>query len=139
MRVSDWSSDLCSSDLRDLGVEDLLGFDDHLPFLLGRSIVEEAVDVRNDVEGDLLGEFLHVLFVADENLARLVPQLVHPRLAGARHRLIGRDDDALDPRRIMQRLQRDDHLRGRTRSEEHTSELQSLMCSSYAVFCLKKK
>src|SRR3546814_2679708 len=27
----------------------------------------------------------------------------------------------------------------RTRSEEHTSELQSLMRSSYAVFCLKKK
>src|SRR3546814_6294898 len=27
----------------------------------------------------------------------------------------------------------------RTRSEEHTSELQSLMCISYAVFCLKKK
>src|SRR3546814_255652 len=28
---------------------------------------------------------------------------------------------------------------GRTRSEEHTSELQSLMRTSYAVFCLKKK
>src|SRR3546814_2185308 len=28
---------------------------------------------------------------------------------------------------------------GRTRSEEHTSELQSLMRNSYAVFCLKKK
>src|SRR3546814_11752637 len=28
---------------------------------------------------------------------------------------------------------------GRSRSEEHTSELQSLMRSSYAVFCLKKK
>src|SRR3546814_3980137 len=28
---------------------------------------------------------------------------------------------------------------GRDRSEEHTSELQSLMRSSYAVFCLKKK
>src|SRR3546814_6204612 len=27
----------------------------------------------------------------------------------------------------------------RTRSEEHTSELQSLMRTSYAVFCLKKK
>src|SRR3546814_10399732 len=27
---------------------------------------------------------------------------------------------------------------GRTRSEEHTSELQSLMRNSYAVFCLKK-
>src|SRR3546814_4933393 len=29
--------------------------------------------------------------------------------------------------------------RGRVRSEEHTSELQSLMRTSYAVFCLKKK
>src|SRR3546814_6526810 len=28
---------------------------------------------------------------------------------------------------------------GGTRSEEHTSELQSLMRNSYAVFCLKKK
>src|SRR3546814_7267189 len=27
----------------------------------------------------------------------------------------------------------------RVRSEEHTSELQSLMSNSYAVFCLKKK
>src|SRR3546814_15662518 len=33
-----------------------------------------------------------------------------------------------------------DHLRGGgIRSEEHTSELQSLMRISYAVFCLKKK
>src|SRR3546814_10592908 len=29
--------------------------------------------------------------------------------------------------------------KGKTRSEEHTSELQSLMRTSYAVFCLKKK
>src|SRR3546814_1329269 len=34
-------------------------------------------------------------------------------------------------------LQRDQ--RHRPRSEEHTSELQSLMRTSYAVFCLKKK
>src|SRR3546814_7586372 len=34
----------------------------------------------------------------------------------------------------------DRHVTGRTgRSEEHTSELQSLMRISYAVFCLKKK
>src|SRR3546814_2628036 len=32
-----------------------------------------------------------------------------------------------------------DHLRALPRSEEHTSELQSLMRISYAVFCLKKK
>src|SRR3546814_4123586 len=31
------------------------------------------------------------------------------------------------------------HVFGRPRSEEHTSELQSLMRISYAVFCLKKK
>src|SRR3546814_4515211 len=31
------------------------------------------------------------------------------------------------------------HWVGRSRSEEHTSELQSLMRISYAVFCLKKK
>src|SRR3546814_2023782 len=34
---------------------------------------------------------------------------------------------------------RRDHVGGHERSEEHTSELQSLMRISYAVFCLKKK
>src|SRR3546814_10563570 len=34
---------------------------------------------------------------------------------------------------------RSDELLKRSRSEEHTSELQSLMRTSYAVFCLKKK
>src|SRR3546814_1755737 len=34
---------------------------------------------------------------------------------------------------------RDQEQRGEGRSEEHTSELQSLMRISYAVFCLKKK
>src|SRR3546814_9835834 len=38
------------------------------------------------------------------------------------------------------RSERSDHGRAReARSEEHTSELQSLMRISYAVFCLKKK
>src|SRR3546814_9870667 len=47
------------------------------------------------------------------------------------------DDEAL-PAAIMfaQQCLADHH---RIRSEEHTSELQSLMRSSYAVFCLKKK
>src|SRR3546814_2015653 len=38
-----------------------------------------------------------------------------------------------------QRLLTRRHAKDETRSEEHTSELQSLMRSSYAVFCLKKK
>src|SRR3546814_10292687 len=36
-------------------------------------------------------------------------------------------------------LERTNRLLGELRSEEHTSELQSLMRISYAVFCLKKK
>src|SRR3546814_9027014 len=39
----------------------------------------------------------------------------------------------------IRRRQRFFFVRGLSRSEEHTSELQSLMRISYAVFCLKKK
>src|SRR3546814_4389671 len=46
----------------------------------------------------------------------------------------GRRQEALD-RAIAGR----EHMAAMTRSEEHTSELQSLMRISYAVFCLKKK
>src|SRR3546814_1943164 len=44
------------------------------------------------------------------------------------------EDDALHADRQQAEL-----LAAQPRSEEHTSELQSLMRSSYAVFCLKKK
>src|SRR3546814_2507722 len=40
--------------------------------------------------------------------------------------------------RIIRRTESDPNYRGIMRSEEHTSELQSLMRNSYAVFCLKK-
>src|SRR3546814_8743587 len=39
----------------------------------------------------------------------------------------------------IQRINAAARLEGLTRSEEHTSELQSLMRNSYAVFCLKKQ
>src|SRR3546814_9314475 len=39
----------------------------------------------------------------------------------------------------MEIIEEDSSLHHRERSEEHTSELQSLMRTSYAVFCLKKK
>src|SRR3546814_8246447 len=55
----------------------------------------------------------------------------------------GRDDD---PRRLLEQARQRRSAgslrpapRRRLRSEEHTSELQSLMRNSYAVFCLKKK
>src|SRR3546814_1201205 len=43
------------------------------------------------------------------------------------------------PGGLRQRLHTDQHPPNIGRSEEHTSELQSLMRISYAVFCLKKK
>src|SRR3546814_7292795 len=43
------------------------------------------------------------------------------------------------PVRVPHRKPRLSHLLPSSRSEEHTSELQSLMRISYAVFCLKKK
>ena len=43
---------------RDIGIEDLAGLDLHLPFLLGRAVVHEDVDMGDAVEGDLLGEAL---------------------------------------------------------------------------------
>src|SRR3546814_1500219 len=46
--------------------------------------------------------------------------------------------DTRDHRRVVELVRIDDAMR-QQRSEEHTSELQSLMRISYAVFCLKKK
>src|SRR3546814_4261435 len=60
----------------------------------------------------------------------------HPLYAG--HRRLHR---APAPRRAVAiaSLSRRESLGAEGRSEEHTSELQSLMRISYAVFCLKKK
>src|SRR3546814_10264616 len=54
--------------------------------------------------------------------------------------LIGRDIPYLEPAEIVRRRERSAIAlaAGLPRSEEHTSELQSLMRISYAVFCLKK-
>src|SRR3546814_1052911 len=51
----------------------------------------------------------------------------------------GRDHAGLHDRRVEQITFENDEPRILLRSEEHTSELQSLMRISYAVFCLKKK
>src|SRR3546814_6625274 len=61
-----------------------------------------------------------------------------PADANIRHRRLG---DASDDGRFRQQIRRSwfQHAaRGMDRSEEHTSELQSLMRNSYAVFCLKQ-
>src|SRR3546814_4538404 len=101
MRISDWSSDVCSSDL-EIDV-------DHR---------QQAIDRRA------------VGILAADHVVERVRALVD---AGNAHlRLV---------RAVLARAEatrRTEHQQ-EARSEEHTSELQSLMRISYAVFCLKKK
>src|SRR3546814_3348291 len=78
--------------------------------------------------------------IEDRQVGRIVHQRFQRRLAVR----IDARDEPLGLQRDRQRLQDVavvvDQCDGcRHRSEEHTSELQSLMRISYAVFCLKKK
>src|SRR3546814_9281959 len=104
MRISDWSSDVCSSDL---------------------------VPVRNTI---LYGcRFLTRSLAAQSALTlRICPDAVSPRdaITGIERTLSAA---------WMPSVCTFATLPTRPRSEEHTSELQSLMRISYAVFCLKKK
>src|SRR3546814_18621150 len=78
-------------------------------------------------DGLVIGVDLHVRALA-------IP--VRDRTAQARDTLRGRVAMRIRPLRRLGKL---GHDMRRRRSEEHTSELQSLMRISYAVFCLKKK
>src|SRR3546814_6740007 len=67
-------------------------------------------------------------------------------VGGVAHHHVGEGDQEDQPHRRAAQRPFDRHrhpgvpgLAARGRSEEHTSELQSLMRISYAVFCLKKK
>src|SRR3546814_5426371 len=122
MRISDWSSDVCSSDLG--GEQPRVGAEGEQ---LGRPRavrggqgflrfggVRQAVHLyQPPALGRELDAVQHAVFLG---------------VAGARQQLGCRHA----------RLVRQPG-RGQLRSEEHTSELQSLMRISYAVFCLNKK
>src|SRR3546814_5597813 len=77
--------------------------------------------------------FQRQIILLRAQLLGLRAELVAPQLA----------EDALQPEPRLLRLRQSRLVLGqgglRLRSEEHTSELQSLMRISYAVFCLKKK
>src|SRR3546814_5379466 len=115
MRISDWSSDVCSSDL----VVQHLG-QHHGPRLAAR-LARKGHQVLADLR-HAAGEILDALQVA-LRLGLAVALEQQQRIVG-----IGAD--------CRQRLV---ELVAERRSEEHTSELQSLMRIAYAVFCLKKK
>src|SRR3546814_6403756 len=109
MRISDWSADVCSSDLAHVVCQVDLGRS------AGADGSEEPVPPAQDTT-DLVSH------AGDHHGSEGIACPVRP---GAPHPAamadVGGPPDTL------------------VRSEEHTSELQSLMRTSYAVFCLKKK
>ena len=92
--------------------EDLDGLVDHLLLFLGGAGGQEAVDVRQHVEGDLVRVELLLDRLAGGPLARLRVERRDAALAAARHGLVGAHDDALDADRVVDGLERHDHLDG---------------------------
>src|SRR3546814_7052300 len=106
MRISDWSSDVCSSDLLSTPRWENL--------LMSWLTSPTTTSSRSD----------HPRRVPPPN--RGSPVTCHRSRAG----VANKPGDVGDRKYTCSR---------RSRTEEHTSELQSLMRISYAVFCLKKK
>src|SRR3546814_4973333 len=135
MRISDWSSDGCSSDLGGAIEDGAVAGDEAHADDPGGDVAEVpagAVGGRGDRAGDrLVGDVAHVL-ERHAPLVELRAQVLQrdPGLDrdGAGLAVVGED--------LVVAAEVDHHAVGR--SEEHTSELQSLMRISYAVFCLKK-
>src|SRR3546814_7026321 len=112
MRISDWSSDVCSSDLHGRVEHGVEGDADELR---SREVAMQAADLQEPVDLDpAIGA------------AHLEPVLHRPGVPGQQQPALRIARPHRGPPFIE-------------RSEEHTSELQSLMRISYAVFCLKKK
>src|SRR3546814_1233627 len=100
MRISDWSSDVCSSDLR--YAKKAPDVSDILPTVRSRGVLQ--------------------------------PLIVRPNCGPGAFEIV-----AGSRRWTANGIALAEGIDHGPRSEEHTSELQSLMRISYAVFCLKKK
>src|SRR3546814_10479201 len=128
MRISDWSSDVCSSDL--------LGEAHRYPDPLGGDL-KRLLAAKHGVEAPqiVLGNGSHELLM---QLAQVFAgpgvDVVMSQFGFAVYAIAAQAVGAT--LRVAPALPADARM---PRSEEHTSELQSLMRISYAVFCLKKK
>src|SRR3546814_5730871 len=111
MRISDWSSDVCSSDLRS-GQQDAA---------IGRIGADTRRRRRRCGRQALLACEKDFAVAGDKILGSDIGQR---KIARSTCRILG----------LLFR-----QFKAALRSEEHTSELQSLMRISYAVFCLKTK
>src|SRR3546814_10014354 len=122
MRISDWSSDVCSSDLGGGAARDR-----------NTSQPARPLRLRQPQPG---GRSLAQL---DAGTLATPTHASHARRGRSLERRLPRRDDQHCHLRDPLPRRRDRAPPRRPRSEEHTSELQSLMRISYAVFCLKKK
>src|SRR3546814_1173996 len=131
MRISDWSSDVCSSDLA-FGKIDDMDIVAHPGAVGGVVIVAEYRQFGQASRRDAADEGHQIVRNSARVFADQSAVMRADRVEIAQHRDppggVGGGD-------VGQHLL--DHQLGR--SEEHTSELQSLMRISYAVFSLKKK
>src|SRR3546814_1287240 len=92
-----------------------------------------------DAAGNLELQFTQIPLTlgVGETLADLLRHRNRPRIGKAAIIKTGAGDDVADKVKIGRR--EPSRIQLLPRSEEHTSELQSLMRISYAVFCLNKK
>src|SRR3546814_4504615 len=118
MRISDWSSDVCSSDLADARFVKPL--DEELVRRLAREH-EVLVTVEEGAIGGFAAQVMQ--FLAREGIFD----------KGLKFRPMTLPDRFIDHEKPEVQIAQ------AGRSEEHTSELQSLLRISYAVFCLKNK
>src|SRR3546814_5162735 len=136
MRISDWSSDVCSSDLR-LGAADVGGRHDQIERdrrLALDQIGNAPITARRDGRDGWIPVEAEERHRRGQHAGAFVLRLVE-------HLPCRRCDNRMDDRRVGRTELVGGHhppQRGGEwpRSEEHTSELQSLMRISYAVFCL---
>src|SRR3546814_1683579 len=116
MRISDWSSDVCSSDLSTIQVS---GFD---PVVIANRVQSPSVR-GNPIKGPYLVLIVAGQYPEAHGYAPL-RAYAQPILSGRRFIPIDSEFERAVPRDLI-------------RSTEHTSELKSLMRISYAVICLK--
>src|SRR3546814_6344650 len=134
LRISDWSSDVCSSDL-------IVEFDPDLAIgAAGVGLVGDKTDrARHRTCAVKRALRSRERFDAREVIGVDIERALNRR---DRH-FVEIGADRRQRRRMIGVLARRDaaeiNLAEPWRSEEHTSELQSLMRTSYAVFCLQKK
>src|SRR3546814_4746550 len=119
MRISDWSSDVCSSDL---------AFQAYAIATVQGALGIAACALMPGLLQDLAPPHLRARVLAALTIAAPFALAISPMATGLMSSLIDGPRDILLAMTIVN-----------LRSEEHTSELQSLMRIQYAVFWLKKQ